>query len=572
MRNSGDVVELLTRAINPTPDDRNSNPAEAIACLHAWLLYAFHHPKPDFVKEVQKVVPAVLNCLPSFSLYEPAVDLLIELLEIWPPLFGPDVVASLYSIFESEWAKEKLECLLDSAFDTDSVRFGLFMLNFANAKCLELVKKDNKNAQQFLPKIATLVRAEGYPVADDKIFVPALEFWSTFAEDLVDNHQSAPIKPEEWNSPPLRQVMDVVQDSWKKIRYPPIEIYNSWDSTDRVGFGDARKDVADYLQSVYLLSSKPLFSMFARLIAESLATSAWADLEAAAFCLGSLSDCVSDGDSCDDVLTLVFGSPLFDLLLKQPNAVPVRVRQTCLSLVERYSDYFSRHAQFLPAALNLLFGAVNDRHLALPSSKSIHTLCSSCRSLLTSEVGAFLQQYKLVREDPDLDSLVEERVVGSIAAVIQAVPDDAQKESAFGQLLALIGLDIEASLQLAAQAKQATGSLPPDHPVSLVISSANNICLFSRLVPNMPQLMARAFDLAQRPSVPISTKDISLQLAIRSLRCLSNVAKGLQAPNEAPVDLEATDDNAQWSANSNLNQIHVEIMVSAIINTFLWDK
>ncbi|KAI0840494.1 ARM repeat-containing protein [Hypoxylon sp. FL0890] len=532
--NAGDVVVFLAHGMK-SMNDENTRPKESIACLHAWLQYGYRIQNQTLAQQLRTLVHPVINCLPNDELFEVAVEVLTFILEDWRPFLLKDHIESLYSVFESQWGQDKYRLLVESEdVDGEEVQFGLLMLAFADFQVVELTDGTNERAQRLLTNIVGLLRASGYPGVDNKIFVPTLEFMGSFVEVLLDTlHEADSTDHMQWDKPPVWQIMQAVSESSRKIQYPSITIYSSWDSTERVAFGDARKDVADFMQAVYTLIGKQLVLIFAVGLLEALSKSAWAELEAAAFCLGALSDCVSDGTSCDDILTKVFGSPLFDLLRQGQDVVPVRARQTCLSLIERYSEYFGNHPELLPAALNLLFSAVGDRHLAIPSSKSIYTLCSSCRSLLTSEVGAFLEQYVALRNN-ELDSLAEERVVGAIASIIQAMPEDPLKLDAFKKLLTMVVADADISLQLSTYPE---GSLlPPDNP-SIV----------------------RAYDLSQRPTAEVPTSEVSLQLAIRALRCLSSIAKGLQAPTES-VDLETGDDGPQAPTDSNLNQIHVDIM------------
>jgi hypothetical protein len=466
--NATDVAALLASPLKPAnripsiPSQR-----ESINCLQAWFLYAQRTPKQPLVQMLQALVQPMINCLVVPELYETTVELLTDTLSNWQQFFTRDHINSFYALFESPWAQQRYQGLVGGDFDFDAVQFGLFMLAFGDAQMVEMMDSTDTRAQAFLTGLAGLLVAQGHPAAEDKIFVPALEFWSAFVENLVDTHYSESTNSLSWDKPPLAQVMQVVSYSWRKIQYPSLDVYNSWDSTDKAGFGDARKDVADFLQSVYTISGLPLISLFVDLILGALQNSAWAELEAASFCLGALSDCVSEGNSYDDALTKVFGSSLFDLLRQGETTVPVRPRQTCLYLIERYSEYFVRHAEYLPAALNLLFSAVGDRHLALPSSKSIFTLCSSCRRLLTSEIDAFLEQYSALRNNRELDSLAEERVVGAIAAIIQSLPNEEQKTNAVQRLLTMVGIDVTTCLQL--RSAQETAFVDPNDPVSSLL-------------------------------------------------------------------------------------------------------
>ncbi|GAW24311.1 hypothetical protein ANO14919_138950 [Xylariales sp. No.14919] len=529
--NANDVAALVASALVPMDEASNiPSQREAINCLQAWFLYAQRTPKQPLIQILQALVQPLVNCLLVEDLYETTVELLTDTLSNWQQFFTRQHINSLYALFESEWAQQRYQDLLKGDFDFDAVQFGLFMLAFGDAQMVEMMDTTDTRAQAFLAGLAGLLTAQGHPAAEDKIFVPALELWSAFVENLVDTLYSESTNNLPWDKPPLSQVMQVVSHSWQKIQYPSPEVYNSWDSTDKAGFGDARKDVADFLQAVYTISGLPLISFFVDLILRALSNSAWAELEAASFCLGALSDCFSEGSSYDDALTKVFGSSLFDLLRQGQNIIPVRSRQTCLYLIERYSEYFVRHAEYLPAALNLLFSAVADRHLALPSSKSIFTLCSSCRKLLTSEIDAFLEQYSALRNNQDLDSLAEERVIGAIAAIIQSLPSEEHKSNAVRRLLAMVGVDVSACLQF----KSTHGNT---------------------LVDQNDPMVFRAFDISQRPTSPILAHEVASLLAIRALRCLCSVAKGLQAP----VDLDSDDESTLAGSSRDLEQVHADI-------------
>ncbi|KAF7525217.1 hypothetical protein G7054_g11163 [Neopestalotiopsis clavispora] len=532
LRNAGDLSSLLTCLVVGQSDVQTKQ--ESIRCFQAWLLYAQRVPNEEMTSNLRPMLQPTIQCVVDADLYEPAIEVLTDTLGNWQAFFKQNDYDLLYALFESSWSQEKYQNLLQGDFDFDSVQFGLLMVAFGDAQITELMDKSNPRSQQYLAALVDLLTAEGHPVAEDRIFVPALEFWSQFVENMVDNMYSEPQESVDWNVPPLSYMTQVVSHCWKKIQYPSLEVYNSWDSTERVGFGDARKDVSDLLQSVFTISGQPLISLFVDLTLQGVSTTAWAELEAAAFCLGSLSDCVSDSTSCDEILGKVFGSQLFDLLRQGHSVVPVRARQTCLSLIERYSDYFARHSEYLPAALNLLFSAVGDLPLAGPSSKSIYKLCSSCRSVLTSEVDAFLGQYESLRNSQTLDSLAEERIVGAIASIIQALPEDRSRAHAFKRLLVLLAVDVEKALQL----KSYNAELDPNDPV-----------------------VARAFDAAQRPAASVPAYEVALQIAIRALRCLLGSAKGLQSLTESYVDLDDEQTSSMSTSSSpELAQIQQDII------------
>lgn len=81
-------------------------------------------------------------------------------------------------------------------------------------------------------------------------------------------------------------------------------------------------------------------------------------------------------------------------------------------------------------------------------------------------------------------------------------------------------------------------------------------------------MVLRAFDISQRPTSPVLAHEVALQLAIRSLRCLCSIARGVQVPQ----DLDSEDESAQTGVSQrlaisqDLERIHTDIIVS----TFHW--
>lgn len=430
---------------------------EAIACLNSWITYAQKISKQPLTASLQSLVTPTIECLLVEDLFEPSVELLTSTLEDWESFFTTEHYSLLYSVFQSEWAQQRYQTLRQGDFEFESLQFGLFMLAFATSRVAELTNSSNPSAQSLLTILVDLLKVEGYPMVEDKVFVPLLEFWSNFVDTLTIEYTGELV----WDQPPLTFVREVVSHSWRKIEYPSSSKYTTWDSSEKAGFGDARRDVADLLQLVHGITGPPLVALFVEYIMQALGQTNWTEVESATFCLGALSDSVSD-DTCDDVLVKVFGSPLFELL-RQRDTVPGRARRTCLSLIERYSEFFARHEQFLAPALNLLFSAVDDQQLAISASKSVHTLCSSCRQLLGREVDAFISQYETLRSAQGLESIVEERIVGAISAIVQALPDPAVKAEAFRRLIVVVSQDVTASLQLHSSGET---TIEPHEPVS----------------------------------------------------------------------------------------------------------
>ena len=531
MGNAPDVLALLERGLSQTPEGCGDislkcyqvSRRRSVLWWHmhiaradsrqAWILYAQRANTDLLNTPLRTLVEPAMKCFPNEELFHETAHLFTDVLQNYSSFLTEPHYDALFSLFDTPWAAQLYGQLREDTDNQEAMSFGLLLLAYGDAKLQDLMTSTHEASQRFLDRLVGLLGANGYLVAEDSIFVPALEFWSTFVENMIDHTYSNCTSPDEdesrfWRPYADQHLKNVVINCWRKIQWPSAEVFATWDSDDRAGFSDARIDVADMLNSIFTLNGVTLVTFFVDLFHQSLQAQSWAEVEASEYCLGALSDCVTEKPEYDGELSRVFSAPFFDLL---GGEIPLRLRQTGLSLIERYCEYFERHSDYLPNALNLLFAAVGDSALGAPSAKSISTLCSSCRSILTGETEAFIRHYQIIRSGKVLDSLAEEKIVHAIAAIIQAIPDASTRLLMFEELYRFIKQDIERAAQLKAQ------------PGILNLSDPN----FSRGLEswNSPQ--------------PIPPPDeIALQIALRALRCLSNMAKGLQDTKDRVVELD----------------------------------
>ncbi|CAM1510299.1 Fc.00g006340.m01.CDS01 [Cosmosporella sp. VM-42] len=501
--NMPDSVALISWGMSSQPTSHKAH-EDSIKCLQSWVWFAQRSSSRDsnLIQSLRSLIASVIDSLTVEELYDASAELMVDLLSNCSVFLSETHFDKLSNLFDSSWFRHRYEELLQGDFDFDSIRFGQLLLAFGDARVEKLMQANDERSQHFLSNLCGLLAATGYPVVEDKIFVPALEFWSTFAETMTDCMYSSEGATNAWVGPALSHILQAVSNSWQKVVYPPSNEFASWDSSERVGFHDARKDVVDLLQSVYTLAGPQLILTFANLMLKALSSSSWLQLEAAAFCLGGLADCISEDTRCDDALATVFTSPLFSVLSPGP-VIPPRVRQTCVSLIEHYTEYFERNISHLPPALNLLFSVVGEHHMAAAAAKSIFRLCSSCRGHLYTEAGAFLDEYQNLVVGQRLDCGASEKIIGGIASVAQAIPDLVQRYSACARILGFIQEDVRQALELS------------------LSSQAKDIPCVELGCP-----------------YAASDENTALHIALKALRCLTSMGRGLQAPTEASFDLD----------------------------------
>ena len=470
----------------------------------------------------------IIELITNDEIYDTAVELVTDLLSNNPSLLSASQQDRLLDLLCSAWSGRRLDEFLLGNFDFDSLQYGQLLLAFSEAKVEQLMRSDDARSQSLLQALVKMLTADGFPAVEDKLFVNVIEFWATFAETITDNVHSELEPAHAWTDEATSVVLSAVSNAWQRLIIPSPNEFHQWDSSERAGFHEARKDVLDFLQSTYTIVGPQIIADFAKLLLVALSKSSWHQLEATAFCLGGLAECTRDDGRCDDALASVFSSDLFTLLQSDGNSLTSRVRQTCISLIEHYTDFFERNVTLLPSALNLLFSVVGNIALAATASKSISRLASSCRHHLQSEVRTFLAGFQKLSSSHSLDCRSTERIIGSIASIAEATPEVEEKYSICLELLSFVEMDVRIS------AKLLEGLDVADLPCA-----------------RDPRCLSEPQD-----------ESPALHTGLRALNCLAAIGRAFKAPAESSIDLDASQKiPAQGGSLQDLQRHIIDIIV-----------
>jgi hypothetical protein len=480
----------------------------SVKCLQAWASFASRvFPGGDtLLAPLQALIPTVLEALTvDEGTFIASMELFADLLSCHRAFIEPRHMDAFVELAASASSDQLHRRIVDGDFSFECLQYGLFLLALGEARMEHLLTARDAPSLRLLELLFGLLGTHGCPVVEDTLFVPTVEFWSSFSECLSDELS---LDREGWAggvTVATSYAARAAERACLKIVFPSDDDVNQWDSAERDGFAEARKDAADLMQAVYSFTGPSLAQSFAEQLPRALAEGAWAEAEAAAFCLGSLAECISGDPTCDGAIGRVFTVELIEYFAPQHSAIPQRSRQGFISLLERFANYFERNTATLPAALNLLFVALRDHCLAGPASKSIHRLCSSCRGPLVPEAAVFLSQYRALFANADVDCLVVERVVGGIACVVQAMEDPDQRLLATGDLLDILCTDFCRHLETACQ----------------------------------PVCSGHVARCGPRCLADVAPDDVPVHACLTVLRCLLNLARGLRAEADTPVDVDS---------------------------------
>ena len=419
--------------------------------------------------------------------FEVAIDCLTDILTNFCAFLTSENIRSLKSFLCSEHLHQSFLELKSGNYDNDHLSVGRFLLAFGDATVQDLARNyEDPNSQRILQLLHGLLTCDGYAVAEDEICAPALDFWNMYTEFMIDSLFADGENKAAWIDPAIKHILQAIEECWVKLRFPDQEETKRWDSEVRTGFKAFRADVKDLLQASYTLLGVDILEKFTDLLLRSLEKRAWNEMECTLFCLNALADCTADEASVDRTLVQLFGSSLFTVLSNSEEVIPTKTKQTAVYTLGHYTTFFENHTNLLPSALDFLFTSLQDSTLAVAASKSILQLCSSCRKALVPELGTFIQQYEASLAWPSSDISTKEKVIGAIAAIVQAIPSEECKVQPMDRLLVLVERDMQRSITLGRAGE-------PENAVAVALSA---------------------------------------------LRCLASMGKALQAPDDLPIELE----------------------------------
>lgn len=119
-----------------------------------------------------------MSCLIEDELYQITAELFSDILLNYSKFLSQEELQMLFSLLSSPWSQEKFIRLTQGDFEFDSLQFGNLLIGFGDAIVPDLARKVHDTpSQQYLTCLNDLLACQGYAVEEDKIFVPALEFW-----------------------------------------------------------------------------------------------------------------------------------------------------------------------------------------------------------------------------------------------------------------------------------------------------------------------------------------------------------------------------------------------------------
>jgi hypothetical protein len=473
---------------------------EAISCFLNWVNYAQPRwsTKIEALDSLRNLIPDIASLVADEDLRDQASDVFRDILENYSSFFQAPHMQLIASMITGHIRPILLEALRNH--DPEAIPLAQLVVSYGNAIVQTLVSDhDNEHCQNILQLEFAILETPGYPGDDDEVSVHSIEFWNTYIEYVNDEAYEANQDGSEpsWLTYSKAVCSRLIEVLLSKMCVPPPEIAQRWTSAEEDAFREFRMDASDLMLSVCQQLGSQVAQLFASTALQSIQTKNWREVETALYCLNRLSDALLELNGADALLAQIFGSSLFRDVADFTQPVPHQARRAAIDLLGSYGDYIQQHDEFLPDALRFLFASLETSEFSNAAARSIGELCSTCRKSLVGELDGFLAHYNNFASSAHSDYYANEKVIGAIAAIIEALPSEAAKAR---PLLTL--LDI----------------------VEGMIANVNN-------------LLSKGDDIG------------GVDLGLATLKCLASTGKGLQAPDDAAIDVDA--EQSQQTGDSN---------------------
>ncbi|CAG8777167.1 36018_t:CDS:2, partial [Racocetra persica] len=191
----------------------------------------------------------------------------------------------------------------------------------------------------------------------------------------------------------FRRLIEILRS---KIQYPPDTEWSEWTKDVKEQFKIYRRDVGDTVMNSYYILRDQMLAFFVDLAITQLNSpgrnpSQWQDLESTLFCIKSIAEAVDNNENV--YLPRLFGAEVYGMLPLQGH---MRLRNTALSLIGSYADWFKSHPQYILSALNYLIPALSDAELAFSAAMSFKEVCDACRDSLVGDIDNLVNMYMVV--------------------------------------------------------------------------------------------------------------------------------------------------------------------------------
>ncbi|KAL9616689.1 MAG: hypothetical protein Q9160_008477 [Pyrenula sp. 1 TL-2023] len=417
---------------------------EVLETQHLESLYL---PPEDEIRDVLRqsliLVFACFAVLPAA-----AIEIVTALVEISPRLLNLLPQTELHSLLVSQTASTIRTQLKQGDFSSEYISFADLTVAYARSLSFEDANYVfSQTWQTTRPILLDLVSCSGVANIEDTVCSIALCIWIDVADGLeqwTDTEQY--LKPTI-----LQDLNDVVRILKTKAQFPADELQkrtSEWDESDRVNFEAFRRDVEELLFSTYSSLGSELLQELTGALLLALESREWQNAEVDIFYLTSFVSVRKDKEDITQCVDQILTAPAWSAMCTSGTLIlPDKVTRAAVEFVAELGPYFKANTAHLGQNIGLVIRSLSSSECSGQAARALQSLCLSLHEILVTRFDELFQTlWQYLLPGSSVDAEPKQKILGAMAIVIRALPDEEMKHQAIVHLVNSVEADsVEAS-------------------------------------------------------------------------------------------------------------------------------
>jgi len=441
--NLDDALTIIEYNLDGAAEQTADSLSDTLKCYGAWLTYGRqeHAISSEEMQKLRHTFGKVIQCLAFEELFESVAEFLIEQFSGGETFLSETETREFAALLAGPWA-QNLMSRLETDADYEAMAFAQLVLSFGETSARFILKDLNYYAH-IMEMAHRITRTQDVNEIDQALSNLVVDYWETMTSmaDSIDRVDGGlRLIGTDW--------MHAIMELCFAIILPTDDNgeFKTYKHDDLIT--DFRYRVRDVI-----LDS---FSRFGVVVLTKLITMAiecfnvekpphcWPMIESIFYCLNGMPESLDTSGQEDIIVSQLFTSQIYKDLVDFRKPIPTKLRRSAILLIGEFDQFFNRHPDFLINGIETLFSCLRFPLFSEDAARAILGLCDLNREALVPKLDAFVNITAKFFESGVGDAKARENICGSLAAIIQAIEDEAERMTAITKLIVFVNDDYKA--------------------------------------------------------------------------------------------------------------------------------
>jgi len=439
--NLEDALTIIEYNLDGAAEQTADSISETLKCYKAWTAYGRQEyaSSSEEMREIRLVFSKSLHCLAFEDLFESVADFLIDVFEPDDTFLTSKEIQEISALLAGPWAQNLMAQLNTNDVEYEVIIFEQLVLAFGQSSASVILKDPNQYAH-IMAMAHRITRTQNVEEIDQTLSNLVVDYWETMiqAANHLDRAQNGlGLIGNDW----LRALEQLcfcialpLDDNGEFVKYGQDHLIS-----------DYRVRVKDLIYYSYDTMGPIVLTKLATMSIESYNNEGppecWGMIEAIFLCLTGMAESLKAIGAEDTIVKQLLTSQLYKDLVDFDKPIPTKLRKVAMNLIGEFDQFFSRHPDFLLSGIETLFQCLRYPQFAEEAAGGILGLCDLNREMLVPKLDAFIEIAEKFFQSGQGNAKSREDISGSIAAIIQAIPNEVERMTSINKLLTFVSND-----------------------------------------------------------------------------------------------------------------------------------